>query len=88
MEAGDSVLLLTGLTSAATELPGIVNKLTEETGASGKVQVEHIDRLCTCKCLSATSRDIADVCVISLYFPHTTLSALCTHLVYITMQQI
>ena len=60
METGDNVLLLTGLTSTATELPGIVNKLTEKTGPSGKVQIEHIDRLCTCKCLSATT-NIADV---------------------------
>ena len=54
VESGDRVLLITGPTSTAIDLPGLVNKLTEKTGAGGKVQVEHVDRLCTCKCMLAT----------------------------------
>ena len=49
MKSGERVLLITGLTSTATDLPSLVNKLIEKTGTDGKVQVEHVDRLCTCK---------------------------------------
>ena len=49
MKSGERVLLITGLTSTSCDLPSLVNKLMEKTGTDGKVQVEHVDRLCTCK---------------------------------------
>lgn len=49
VKSGEKVLFITGLTSTVTDLPGLVNKLTEKTGTDGKVQVEHVDRLCTSK---------------------------------------
>ncbi|KAK2191417.1 hypothetical protein NP493_53g10008 [Ridgeia piscesae] len=49
VKSGERVLLITGLTSTSCDLPSLVNKLMEKTGTDGKVQVEHVDRLCTSK---------------------------------------
>ncbi len=46
---GQRVLLLCGEAQSPESLKTVVDNISKDVGTSGKVQVEHVDRLILCK---------------------------------------
>jgi hypothetical protein len=58
IKEGQTVLLIWSGVSPPQDLEEIVGRMTQLAGSSGKVNVEHIDRLKLCKLW----REIAEIC--------------------------